>query len=98
MVGNPRLMWREENVVDRDRQTQDCGWGLFRSMQVIFYGVRYCCRCAWQGRKSYSMIFDILRWRGMLMHDFSQLQYPSLPWVRYITQSGDIAVRLPDVQ
>ena len=25
-----------------------------------------------------------------------QLQYPSLPWVRYITQSGDIAVRLPD--
>jgi hypothetical protein len=26
-----------------------------------------------------------------------QLQYPSLPWVRYITQSGDIAVRLPDV-
>lgn len=29
---------------------------------------------------------------------FLQLQYPSLPWVRYITQSGDIAVRLPDVQ
>ena len=28
----------------------------------------------------------------------SQLQYPSLPWVRYITQSGDIAVRMPDVQ
>jgi AP-1 complex subunit mu len=28
----------------------------------------------------------------------SQLQYPSLPWVRYITQSGDIAVRLPDTQ
>lgn len=28
---------------------------------------------------------------------FKQLQYPSLPWVRYITQSGDIAVRLPDV-
>lgn len=28
---------------------------------------------------------------------FDQLQYPSLPWVRYITQSGDIAVRLPDV-
>ena len=27
-----------------------------------------------------------------------QLQYPSLPWVRYITQSGDIAVRLPDMQ
>ena len=27
----------------------------------------------------------------------TQLQYPSLPWVRYITQSGDIAVRLPDV-
>ena len=27
----------------------------------------------------------------------NQLQYPSLPWVRYITQSGDIAVRLPDV-
>jgi hypothetical protein len=27
-----------------------------------------------------------------------QLQYSSLPWVRYITQSGDIAVRLPDVQ
>lgn len=27
-----------------------------------------------------------------------QLQYPSLPWVRYITQSGDIAVRMPDVQ
>ena len=27
-----------------------------------------------------------------------KLQYPSLPWVRYITQSGDIAVRLPDVQ
>jgi AP-1 complex subunit mu len=27
-----------------------------------------------------------------------QLQYPSLPWVRYITQSGDIAVRLPDTQ
>jgi len=26
-----------------------------------------------------------------------KLQYPSLPWVRYITQSGDIAVRLPDV-
>ncbi|EJP65017.1 hypothetical protein NHJ13051_004768 [Beauveria bassiana] len=25
-----------------------------------------------------------------------KLQYPSLPWVRYITQSGDIAVRLPD--
>jgi AP-1 complex subunit mu len=25
-----------------------------------------------------------------------QLQYPSLPWVRYITQSGDIAVRLPE--
>ena len=29
---------------------------------------------------------------------WSQLQYPSLPWVRYITQSGDIAVRLPEVQ
>ena len=29
--------------------------------------------------------------------DVPQLQYPSLPWVRYITQSGDIAVRLPDV-
>ena len=29
---------------------------------------------------------------------FIQLQYPSLPWVRYITQSGDIAVRLPEVQ
>jgi AP-1 complex subunit mu len=28
----------------------------------------------------------------------SQLQYQSLPWVRYITQSGDIAVRLPDVK
>jgi len=27
-----------------------------------------------------------------------KLQYPSLPWVRYITQSGDIAVRLPEVQ
>ncbi|KAI4719502.1 clathrin adaptor, mu subunit [Aureobasidium sp. EXF-10727] len=27
-----------------------------------------------------------------------KLQYPSLPWVRYITQSGDIAVRLPDTQ
>jgi AP-1 complex subunit mu len=27
-----------------------------------------------------------------------QLQYPSLPWVRYITQSGDIAMRMPDVQ
>lgn len=27
-----------------------------------------------------------------------QLQYPSLPWVRYITQSGDIAVRMPDAQ
>jgi len=27
-----------------------------------------------------------------------KLQYPSLPWVRYITQSGDIAIRLPDVQ
>ncbi|GFF25923.1 AP-1 complex subunit mu-1 [Aspergillus udagawae] len=27
-----------------------------------------------------------------------KLQYPSLPWVRYITQSGDIAVRMPDVQ
>jgi len=27
-----------------------------------------------------------------------KLQYPSLPWVRYITQSGDIAVRLPDAQ
>ncbi|OQO13916.1 AP-1 complex subunit mu-1 [Cryoendolithus antarcticus] len=27
-----------------------------------------------------------------------KLQYQSLPWVRYITQSGDIAVRLPDVQ
>lgn len=27
-----------------------------------------------------------------------KLQYPSLPWVRYITQSGDIAVRLPDMQ
>jgi len=26
-----------------------------------------------------------------------KLQYQSLPWVRYITQSGDIAVRLPDV-
>ncbi|RWA08664.1 hypothetical protein EKO27_g6456 [Xylaria grammica] len=25
-----------------------------------------------------------------------KLNYPSLPWVRYITQSGDIAVRLPD--
>lgn len=30
--------------------------------------------------------------------DLCQLQYPSLPWVRYITQSGDIAVRLPEVQ
>ena len=29
---------------------------------------------------------------------YFKLQYPSLPWVRYITQSGDIAVRLPDVQ
>jgi AP-1 complex subunit mu len=28
----------------------------------------------------------------------TQLQYPSLPWVRYITQSGDIAMRMPDVQ
>ncbi|KAI5292797.1 AP-1 complex subunit mu-1, partial [Ascosphaera acerosa] len=27
-----------------------------------------------------------------------KLQYPSLPWVRYITQSGDIAVRLPEIQ
>ncbi|OQD68477.1 hypothetical protein PENDEC_c035G04363 [Penicillium decumbens] len=27
-----------------------------------------------------------------------KLQYPSLPWVRYITQSGDIAVRMPDIQ
>lgn len=34
---------------------------------------------------------------GLLLIDL-QLQYPSLPWVRYITQSGDIAVRLPDVQ
>ena len=34
---------------------------------------------------------------SMLTHH-AQLQYPSLPWVRYITQSGDIAVRLPDVQ
>lgn len=42
--------------------------------------------------------------RWMMLHDVlthvfrRQLQYPSLPWVRYITQSGDIAVRLPDVQ
>ncbi len=34
----------------------------------------------------------------LLTNYFVQLQYPSLPWVRYITQSGDIAVRLPDVQ
>lgn len=34
----------------------------------------------------------------MNLTDSFQLQYPSLPWVRYITQSGDIAVRLPDVQ
>ncbi|KAJ6155731.1 AP-1 complex subunit mu-1 [Penicillium chermesinum] len=27
-----------------------------------------------------------------------KLQYPSLPWVRYITQSGDIAVRMPEIQ
>lgn len=27
-----------------------------------------------------------------------QLQYPSLPWVRYITQSGDIAMRMPEIQ
>lgn len=33
-----------------------------------------------------------------LLTTFTQLQYPSLPWVRYITQSGDITVRLPDVQ
>lgn len=37
-------------------------------------------------------------WRRLLTHPGIQLQYPSLPWVRYITQSGDIAVRLPDVQ
>lgn len=38
--------------------------------------------------------------QSIIIADFStlQLQYPSLPWVRYITQSGDIAVRLPDVQ
>ena len=30
--------------------------------------------------------------------DYLQLQYPSLPWVRYITQSGDIAMRMPDAQ
>ena len=33
---------------------------------------------------------------GSLMN--YQLQYPSLPWVRYITQSGDIAMRMPDAQ
>ncbi|EKV14222.1 AP-1 adaptor complex subunit mu, putative [Penicillium digitatum PHI26] len=27
-----------------------------------------------------------------------KLQYPSLPWVRYITQSGDISMRMPDIQ
>ncbi|CAG8887312.1 unnamed protein product [Penicillium nalgiovense] len=27
-----------------------------------------------------------------------KLQYPSLPWVRYITQSGDIAMRMPEIQ
>ena len=36
-------------------------------------------------------------WTQMLTSRRLQLQYPSLPWVRYITQSGDIAVRLPDV-
>ena len=42
------------------------------------------------------LLFDPYGW---LTDSFSsQLQYPSLPWVRYITQSGDIAVRLPDVQ
>ena len=39
-----------------------------------------------------------LVWMGMCADLAVQLQYPSLPWVRYITQSGDIAVRLPDVQ
>lgn len=34
---------------------------------------------------------------GFFADGATQLQYPSLPWVRYITQSGDIAVRLPDV-
>jgi AP-1 complex subunit mu len=34
----------------------------------------------------------------MLTRPFAlQLQYSSLPWVRYITQSGDISVRLPEV-
>jgi AP-1 complex subunit mu len=37
-------------------------------------------------------------WKICVLTLLSQLQYPSLPWVRYITQSGDIAVRLPDVQ
>jgi AP-1 complex subunit mu len=44
---------------------------------------------------------DWLRGTGVTLADLIcalQLQYPSLPWVRYITQSGDIAVRLPDVQ
>lgn len=36
--------------------------------------------------------------QGGAWGSWMQLQYPSLPWVRYITQSGDIAVRLPDVQ
>jgi AP-1 complex subunit mu len=52
--------------------------------------------------------YDILKSRSpryvklstLLSHSITnarmQLQYPSLPWVRYITQSGDIAVRLPD--
>jgi AP-1 complex subunit mu len=43
------------------------------------------------------IFLSVLLWIHVLTL-VSQLQYPSLPWVRYITQSGDIAVRLPDVQ
>jgi AP-1 complex subunit mu len=47
-----------------------------------------------------SLFLGVLLLAGTMfvLTPFSQLQYPSLPWVRYITQSGDIAVRLPDVQ
>jgi len=46
---------------------------------------KVCCR-----RTRNHIVFQVLS-------NMWQLQYPSLPWVRYITQSGDIAVRLPDV-
>ena len=72
----------------------------FRAPRITL-GKRSGCRNGAMARRSIlpvSWILVSICWRLFADHLAHQLQYPSLPWVRYITQSGDIAVRLPDVQ